>query len=122
MNASRWVGALCFLKNALGCRIPAVSGCGFLNSGYGIGESRQGVWFVRLDSNDHSLGRAERFLSTQADHLAGARWKEKASACSVRNDGGGRGRGDQNGRARPLTLRIPLRVKEGGYKIGGGAG
>jgi len=32
-------------------------------------------------------GRAERFLSTQADHFAGAKWKEKASACSVRNDG-----------------------------------
>ena len=29
----------------------------------------------------------ERFLSAQADHFAGAKWKEKASACSVRNDG-----------------------------------
>jgi hypothetical protein len=32
----------------------------------------------------------ERFLSTQADRLAGARQEEKASACSVRNDGRGR--------------------------------
>src|SRR5580704_4902215 len=29
----------------------------------------------------------ERFLSAQADHFAGAKWKEKASACFVRNDG-----------------------------------
>jgi len=28
----------------------------------------------------------ERFLSSQADHSAGAEWKEKASACCVRND------------------------------------
>lgn len=33
----------------------------------------------------------ERFLSAQADHSAGAEWKEKASACSIRNDGGGGG-------------------------------
>jgi hypothetical protein len=33
--------------------------------------------------------RAERFLSAQADHFTGVKWKEKASACSVRNDGGG---------------------------------
>jgi hypothetical protein len=32
---------------------------------------------------------AERFLSAQADHFAGAKWKEKTSACSVRNDGWG---------------------------------
>jgi len=31
----------------------------------------------------------ERFLSPQADHFAGAKWKEKAPACSVRNDGAG---------------------------------
>jgi hypothetical protein len=31
--------------------------------------------------------KKERFLSAQADHSAGAEWKEKASACSVRNDG-----------------------------------
>jgi hypothetical protein len=37
-------------------------------------------------------GREERFLSSQADHFARAKWKEKASACSVRNDGGGVGR------------------------------
>jgi hypothetical protein len=30
----------------------------------------------------------ERFLSAQADTFAGANVKEKASACSVRNDGG----------------------------------
>ncbi len=30
----------------------------------------------------------ERFLAAQADHLAGARWEEKASACSARNDSG----------------------------------
>ncbi len=29
----------------------------------------------------------ERFLSAQADRFAGAKRKEKASACSVRNDG-----------------------------------
>jgi hypothetical protein len=29
----------------------------------------------------------ERFLTAQADHFAGAKWKEKASACSARNDG-----------------------------------
>jgi hypothetical protein len=29
----------------------------------------------------------ERFLTAQADHSAGAEWKENASACSVRNDG-----------------------------------
>src|SRR5438445_572349 len=34
--------------------------------------------------------REERFLSTQADRFAGAKREEKASACSVRNDGGGR--------------------------------
>jgi hypothetical protein len=28
----------------------------------------------------------ERFLAAQADHLAGARWEEKASACFARND------------------------------------
>jgi hypothetical protein len=31
----------------------------------------------------------ERFLSAQADTSAGANVKEKASACSVRNDGDG---------------------------------
>jgi len=31
----------------------------------------------------------ERFLSPQADHFTGVKWKEKASACSVRNDGDG---------------------------------
>ena len=30
----------------------------------------------------------ERFLTAQADTFAGANVKEKASACSVRNDGG----------------------------------
>ena len=29
----------------------------------------------------------ERFLTAQADRFAGAKRKEKASACSVRNDG-----------------------------------
>jgi hypothetical protein len=29
----------------------------------------------------------ERILSSRADHFAGAKWKEKASACFVRNDG-----------------------------------
>jgi hypothetical protein len=33
------------------------------------------------------IKNAERFLSAQADHFAGAKWKEKASACSVGNDG-----------------------------------
>jgi hypothetical protein len=28
----------------------------------------------------------ERFLTAQADHLAGARWDEKESTCSARND------------------------------------
>jgi hypothetical protein len=36
--------------------------------------------------------REERFLSAQADHFTGVKWKEKASACSVRNDGLGGGR------------------------------
>jgi hypothetical protein len=31
----------------------------------------------------------ERFLSVQADTFAGASVEEKASACYVRNDGGG---------------------------------
>src|SRR6267143_3062370 len=39
---------------------------------------------------------ARRFLSAQADHLAGARWSEKAPACSVRNDGGVRRYDDQH--------------------------
>jgi len=34
-------------------------------------------------------GNEERFLSAQADRLAGASREEKASACSVRNDSGG---------------------------------
>jgi len=41
--------------------------------------------------------REERFLSAQADHFTGVKWKEKASACSVRNDGqagGSSGEGD----------------------------
>ena len=37
------------------------------------------------------MSREERFLTAQADHFAGAKWKEKASACSVRNDGVGLG-------------------------------
>jgi hypothetical protein len=32
------------------------------------------------------LSIEERFLSPRADHFAGAKWKEKASARSVRND------------------------------------
>ena len=47
------------------------------------------------DIGTRSIGRMnrdkdeERFLSSQADHFTGVKWKEKTSACSVRNDGGG---------------------------------
>jgi hypothetical protein len=37
--------------------------------------------YVKKDEDE------ERFLSAQADTFAGANVKEKASACSVRNDG-----------------------------------
>jgi hypothetical protein len=39
-------------------------------------------------SSKKQLEEEERFLSAQADRFAGANAEEKASACSVRNDGG----------------------------------
>jgi hypothetical protein len=46
----------------------------------------------RGDSRDKTHRSEERFLTAQADRFAGAKRKEKASACSVRNDGGWAGR------------------------------
>ncbi len=41
----------------------------------------------------------ERFLSSQADHFTGVKWKEKTAACFVRNDslGGVGGRSEELG-------------------------
>jgi len=45
------------------------------------------VMFVGHKNSASTLTSVEeRFLAAQADHLAGARWEEKASACSARND------------------------------------
>lgn len=55
-------------------------------------------WGSRLGRRGNEVKSEESFiaqdacdgaavLSTQADHSAGAEWKEKASACIVRNDG-----------------------------------
>src|SRR5882724_2988905 len=40
----------------------------------------------RMRTNVARCGIEERFLSARADHFAGAKWKEKAAARSVRND------------------------------------
>jgi hypothetical protein len=54
--------------------------------------------------------REERFLAAQADHFAGAKWKEKASAYSARNDrrglaGGGTEGGCSRGGARGVGVQ-----------------
>jgi hypothetical protein len=49
-----------------------------------IGEEECGRWtkiFLRFEIE-------ERFLTARTDHFAGAKWEEKASVRSVRNDGG----------------------------------
>jgi len=54
----------------------------------------------------------ERFLTAQANRFAGTKRKEKASACSVRNDGGGLSRqryergGDRGGRCLGDSLEV----------------
>jgi hypothetical protein len=62
----------------------------------GIGDSAGG-WMAVADRRGERFRRVEprfvlqseeRFLSARADHFAGAKWEEKASACFVRNDGG----------------------------------
>jgi hypothetical protein len=40
-------------------------------------------WQSRTEKGDKD---EERFLSAQVDHFTGVKWKEKASACFVRND------------------------------------
>ena len=56
------------------------------------GKLRQGPPKTGAPSTRPPIGRlafpGERFLSAQADAFAGANAEEKASACSVRNDGG----------------------------------
>jgi len=47
---------------------------------------------VQREEEEEEEEEEERFLSPQADHFAGAKWKEKTSACSVRNDLVGWGR------------------------------
>jgi hypothetical protein len=51
------------------------------------------------------LRREERFLTAQADHFTGVKWKEKASACSVRNDVVGVG---STGGSRMPQVRVAL--------------
>jgi hypothetical protein len=53
--------------------------------GYAVGEALLGVG--KSHERLPSAKIEERFLSAQADTFAGANVKEKASACSVRNDG-----------------------------------
>jgi len=45
----------------------------------------------QIEEEEEEEEEEERFLTAQADPFAGAKGEEKASACSVRNDGvGGR--------------------------------
>ena len=66
-------------------------GAKWRGSSFRFCSSRKRYW--QTQPNLKKLGEmaeiknAERFLSAQADHFAGAKWKEKAPACSVRNDG-----------------------------------
>jgi hypothetical protein len=55
-------------------------------------KEREGIYTEGAESTEGTEKRGkneERFLSAQADTFAGANVKEKASACSVRNDGDG---------------------------------
>jgi hypothetical protein len=53
------------------------------------------------------IGRAERFLSAQADTFAGANVKENASACCARNErGGGLGRLEAGAVDLPFAFEI----------------
>jgi hypothetical protein len=58
-----------------------------------VGEKIVTGWLTEKTKRDFiARKRRERWrrvLSAQADHFAGAKWKEKASACCVRNDRGG---------------------------------
>src|SRR6266566_3793277 len=65
---------------------------GVNDGGWGDGRARGGI--------DR---REERFLSAEAHRLAGASWEEKASACSVRNDGGGGRSEPSRGRKKPAV-------------------
>jgi len=51
--------------------------------------SVRGAQRTRRDFIARSTCDGEALLSPQADHFTGAKWKEKASACFVRNDGWG---------------------------------
>jgi hypothetical protein len=54
-----------------------------------VGERREISWHeMRAMGAPRYEKDEEGFLSAQADTFAGANVKEKASACSVRNDGG----------------------------------
>ena len=48
--------------------------------------TQKGKSLVRGTQGAGSEKKQERFLTAQADRFAGAKRKEKASACSVRND------------------------------------
>ena len=72
-----------------------MSACSVRNDGWGAGTMyRAPTLAVRGTEEKRDFiaqKAAERFLATQADHFAGAKWKEKTSACCVRNDGWGGG-------------------------------
>src|SRR5690348_3775564 len=75
---------------------------GFEVGGWGRGETKR-------------REEAERFLSSQADHFTGVKWKEKTSACSVRNDGGGWPMCSQERSGKERHRLAPFEMTVGGW-------